>query len=372
MELNRFHHQRVPLIILITGTRCVGKSWLATQLAERLNLSTVLQTSLVYDLMYTIMHDLPSSVSSPYPPADPVPLIYRAKDKASLLAEYQRECRMVREGVETDIEKCLEEGKAIIIEGPNLDPSLFIELLNDRSIPASNPLPSLLSPSFTSPLLATHHHSHSHSHHSHSHHFHAPAPPSSTAAEIVPPLSSLSLSPPRTHTPATIPPPSTSEIKTPKDPVSPSDIQTSDSSSTPSPSSSATTESSPPKQEKGEKEKDKGDKEKDKKKKGITKGIIVPFVLSVHETDHKLMVENWLSCSQRDQEFVKLLGSDSETQANNLVARLQHVQEYLLQQVPPFHRVEVNAQSLLDTLSVLHSAVLDRIQQVYTDEGFSV
>jgi 2-phosphoglycerate kinase len=44
----RFHHQRVPLIILITGTRCVGKSWLATQLAERLNLSTVLQVLAAY------------------------------------------------------------------------------------------------------------------------------------------------------------------------------------------------------------------------------------------------------------------------------------------------------------------------------------
>jgi hypothetical protein len=104
----------------------------------------------------------------------------------------------------------------------------------------------------------------------------------------------------------------------------------------------------------------------------ITKGIIVPFVLSVNATDHKLMVENWLSCSPRDQEFVKQLGPDPETQANALVARLQEVQEYLLRRVPPFHRVDVNAQSLLDTLSVLHSAVLDRIQQVYSDEGFIV
>lgn len=360
----------MPLIILITGTRCVGKSWLATQLAERLNLSTVLQTSLVYDLMYTIMHDLPSSVSSPYPPADPVPLIYRAKDKLDLLEEYKRECKMVREGVETDIEKCLEEGKAIIIEGPNLDPSLFIELLNDRSIPVSHPLPPLLSPSFTSPPLDSrhpHHHTHHHHHHHHTHHHHHSHPPHhSTAAELVPPLSSLSLS--ESPPPPTIPPPVT-EIKTPKDPV-PSTESVSPSSTTTSPSEKETGEK---KDKEKEKDKDKEkEKDKDKKKKGITKGIIVPFVLSVNETDHKLMVENWLSCSQRDQEFVKLLGNDAETQASSLVARLQHVQEYLLQQVPPFHRVEVNAQSLLDTLSVLHSAVLDRIQQVYTDEGFSV
>ncbi len=54
------------------------------------------------------------------------------------------------------------------------------------------------------------------------------------------------------------------------------------------------------------------------------------------------------------------------------MARLQHIQDYLMQGVPPFHRVEVNAQSFLDTLNILHSAVLDRIQQVYNDEGFGV
>lgn len=39
----RFHHQRVPLVILVCGTACVGKSTIATQLAQRLNLPNVLQ-----------------------------------------------------------------------------------------------------------------------------------------------------------------------------------------------------------------------------------------------------------------------------------------------------------------------------------------
>jgi 2-phosphoglycerate kinase len=43
--MNRFHHQRLPLIILVCGTACVGKSTLATQLAQRLNLPNVLQVS---------------------------------------------------------------------------------------------------------------------------------------------------------------------------------------------------------------------------------------------------------------------------------------------------------------------------------------
>lgn len=39
----RFHHQRVPLVILVCGTACVGKSTIATQIAQRLNLPNVLQ-----------------------------------------------------------------------------------------------------------------------------------------------------------------------------------------------------------------------------------------------------------------------------------------------------------------------------------------
>ncbi|EGG24670.1 hypothetical protein DFA_02914 [Cavenderia fasciculata] len=57
----QFHHQRVPLIILISGPKCIGKSYLATQLAERLNLSTVLQTTLVQDLMHAIITELAST-----------------------------------------------------------------------------------------------------------------------------------------------------------------------------------------------------------------------------------------------------------------------------------------------------------------------
>jgi 2-phosphoglycerate kinase len=43
--MTRFHHQRLPLIILVCGTACVGKSTIATQLAQRLNLPNILQVS---------------------------------------------------------------------------------------------------------------------------------------------------------------------------------------------------------------------------------------------------------------------------------------------------------------------------------------
>ncbi|CAH1419647.1 unnamed protein product [Lactuca virosa] len=51
--MTRFHHQRVPLVILVCGTTCVRKSTIATQLGQRLNLPNVLQMDMVYELLRT-------------------------------------------------------------------------------------------------------------------------------------------------------------------------------------------------------------------------------------------------------------------------------------------------------------------------------
>ena len=50
-----FRHRRIPLVILLAGTKHIGKSTLATKLAEQLNLSVVLQTDVVYDLMCDVV-----------------------------------------------------------------------------------------------------------------------------------------------------------------------------------------------------------------------------------------------------------------------------------------------------------------------------
>ena len=47
----RFHHQRIPLILLLAGSGCVGKSTLATYLAERLNLPSVLKTDWIHEVL---------------------------------------------------------------------------------------------------------------------------------------------------------------------------------------------------------------------------------------------------------------------------------------------------------------------------------
>ncbi|GAB4825915.1 hypothetical protein Ancab_008782 [Ancistrocladus abbreviatus] len=115
--MTRFHHQRVPLVILVCGTACSGKSTIATQLAQRLNLPNVLQTDMVYELLRT----------STDAPLAPTPVWEREfSSSEELITEFCRECRIVRKGLAGDLKKAMKDGKPIIIEGIHLDPSIYL------------------------------------------------------------------------------------------------------------------------------------------------------------------------------------------------------------------------------------------------------
>ncbi|PAN52088.1 hypothetical protein PAHAL_9G641100 [Panicum hallii] len=115
--MTRFHHQRVPLVILVCGTACTGKSTIATQLAQRLNLPNVLQTDMVYELLRT----------STDAPLTSVPVWARDfNSPEELITEFCRECRVVRKGLAGDLKKAMKDGKPIIIEGIHLDPSIYL------------------------------------------------------------------------------------------------------------------------------------------------------------------------------------------------------------------------------------------------------
>ncbi|KAJ1691594.1 hypothetical protein LUZ63_015749 [Rhynchospora breviuscula] len=115
--MTRFHHQRVPLVILVCGTACTGKSTVATQLAQRLNLPNVLHTDMVHELIRT----------STDAPLTSTPVWARDFDSPEeLIKEFCRECRIVRKGLAGDLKKAMKDGKPIIIEGIHLDPSIYL------------------------------------------------------------------------------------------------------------------------------------------------------------------------------------------------------------------------------------------------------
>ncbi|GAB2227802.1 hypothetical protein Droror1_Dr00009629 [Drosera rotundifolia] len=121
--MTRFHHQRVPLVILVCGTACSGKSTIATQLAQRLNLPNVLQTDMVYELLRT----------STDAPLGSTPVWEREfSSPEELITEFCRECRIVRKGLAGDLKKAMKDGKPIIIEGIHIDPSIY--LMDDEKL----------------------------------------------------------------------------------------------------------------------------------------------------------------------------------------------------------------------------------------------
>ncbi|XP_009787843.2 P-loop NTPase domain-containing protein LPA1 homolog 2-like isoform X2 [Nicotiana sylvestris] len=127
--ITRFHHLRVPLVILVCGTACVGKSTIATQLAQRLNLPNVLQTDMVYELLRTST-DAPLA-SSPVWGRD-------FSSPEEIITEFCRECRIVRKGLAGDLKKAMKDGKPIIIEGIHLDPSIYL-MDEENKLPPSSP-----------------------------------------------------------------------------------------------------------------------------------------------------------------------------------------------------------------------------------------
>ncbi|KUF80579.1 Nuclease [Phytophthora nicotianae] len=112
--MSSFHRNRVPLLIMLAGTACIGKSTLATKLADRLNLSSVLQTDLIFELMCNFSGQEKTSY-----------IMTKFQSTDDLIAEYQKECEVVRKGVKSDIDKCLKDGKSLIIEGFHIDPRLY-------------------------------------------------------------------------------------------------------------------------------------------------------------------------------------------------------------------------------------------------------
>jgi len=116
----RFFHVKAPLLVLVCGTACVGKSVIATQLSERLNFSHVIQTDILLDLIKD------QGYTASEKPLHPTPLWERDLAGPELLAEYGRECAALRQGLECILEKCHKEGKAMVLEGTHLDPAAFL------------------------------------------------------------------------------------------------------------------------------------------------------------------------------------------------------------------------------------------------------
>ena len=113
--VSRFSERRIPLLILLTGSAGSAKSVVARKLANRLNISTVLQTATVYRLCCSLDPSLPSR-----------PLHRTRLPSPAALAEAQAErCRVVRAALQHELMKCVNDGRPLMVEGTDVALDLY-------------------------------------------------------------------------------------------------------------------------------------------------------------------------------------------------------------------------------------------------------
>ncbi|XP_006358244.1 uncharacterized protein [Solanum tuberosum] len=301
--ITRFHHMRVPLVILVCGTACVGKSTIATQLAQRLNLPNVLQTAMVYELLRTST-DAPLA-SSPVWARD-----FSSSDE--LITEFCRECRIVRKGLAGDLKKAMKDGKPIIIEGIHLDPSIYL-MDEENKLPPASPANQ--------------------------------AGPESLKVEEQNELQQKSNSNVRHN--------SQSDCNMNSEPGKTSELN---NLTTALKSLDIVNEIS---ENRGEKVKDSGADQNPshKREKSGAQPIIVPIVLRMAEFDHKALLEEWVATRTCSEKY-------PTQDKDNMISNLKTIQDYLCSFTSQgLTVVNISATTFPQTLDWLHNHLLQCIEQ---------
>ena len=152
--MTTFHHDRTPLLVLVGGGYCTGKSTLASKLAQRMNLPNVLQTDMLADLLRDTTGDdgddeeeeqrmirakplwsmMPSDAEVKADSAgtgSSSPTVNRASGETALITAFRSESEVVLRGLAGNIEKAVLEGKSIIIEGIHLDVRAILQYIDE-------------------------------------------------------------------------------------------------------------------------------------------------------------------------------------------------------------------------------------------------
>jgi hypothetical protein len=113
--VTQFHTERIPLVLLIAGPACRGKTTLAHLLSDRVNCSTIINTE--------VLHDISDSVSE---------LLSRIAEKEGVpaVAESAGAENEVVAAVNAELEKAVREGKVLIVEGGQLNLAAFYHFLD--------------------------------------------------------------------------------------------------------------------------------------------------------------------------------------------------------------------------------------------------
>ncbi|KAJ5068997.1 p-loop containing nucleoside triphosphate hydrolases superfamily protein [Anaeramoeba ignava] len=312
----RLHNKRVPVIILISGTKHIGKSTLAVQLSERLNLGNILQTDIVSSLMCSYISTFYSQKQIWF---------RKYENDQDFLAHYQEECEIVRNGVHADISKSLREGKSVIIEGSHIDLGLYQDIIeshnlaffqrenngntnNTNNTNNGNTIKETVikNDSNNIPNDPKNSNQNSNNNNNNSNNNNSESNKIQNDKEISQNLQNLQ-----------------NPIKNGNKPNTPN-LETLPSG---------------------------------------RMGLIVPIFLTLDEKNHTSFIENFISCLERSSDLLDDLGEDTETQTATLLSRFRLQQSYLHERIPlTTNVIEVNPFDMESTLEKMHNSVIERIE----------
>ena len=110
--------QRLPIIIVICGTFCIGKQCLVNQLTEVININNTLSTNVVEEVQKSM------GIFPDYEDCK--------NDEELEMNQYKQKCEQIYTGLTFDIYKCFNEGKPLILYGRYLNPSILFNELNNE------------------------------------------------------------------------------------------------------------------------------------------------------------------------------------------------------------------------------------------------
>jgi 2-phosphoglycerate kinase len=139
--VQRFHDwQRLdrldrPLIVLLAGTAGVGKSTLATMLANRIGLTRVIPTDAIREVLRaSFSHAVLPAVHYSSFEASAAVALNPGRNGDNDLAGFARQAEAVAAGVEAILERALRESVGLIVEGVHLVPGMLPSELKRRAI----------------------------------------------------------------------------------------------------------------------------------------------------------------------------------------------------------------------------------------------
>ena len=135
-RLQDLHELDIPVILLVGGATGTGKSTVATESAHRLGITRVTSTDFVRQTMRAFFSKefMPSIHYSSFEARLALPAEEQERTSEPVLLAFVEQTRNVLVGVQAAIDRALQEGWSMVLEGVHLVPGMLPETFGGRAL----------------------------------------------------------------------------------------------------------------------------------------------------------------------------------------------------------------------------------------------